>query len=58
MEDAATPAADPPAFEPKLSSFSFDEEHTWTFTLDLELDLTAKDLNKTFELKPVSLPGD
>ncbi|BGP40876.1 hypothetical protein JCM10449v2_004841 [Rhodotorula kratochvilovae] len=58
MADAASPAVDTLAFEPKLSSFSFDEEHTWTFTVDLELDLTAKDLNKTFELEHVPLPGD
>ncbi|BGP48985.1 hypothetical protein JCM10450v2_004864 [Rhodotorula kratochvilovae] len=58
MADAAALATDRPAFEPKLSSFSFDEEHTWTFTLDLELDLTAEDLDETFELKGVPLPGD
>ncbi|BGO92113.1 hypothetical protein NBRC10512v2_004377 [Rhodotorula toruloides] len=44
--------------EPKLVSFAFKESHKYSFTCDLELDVTDPALSATFELPDVPIRGD
>lgn len=53
----ATGAAPSQRVQPKLASFALKESHKYSFTCDVELDLTDPDLSATFKLPDVPIRG-
>ncbi|BGP32920.1 hypothetical protein JCM10296v2_004705 [Rhodotorula toruloides] len=56
VQNAANPAPTP--FEHKLVKFDLEGHFHYTFTVDLELDLTDPKLDKKFKLEGVALAGE